>query len=321
VDEVAVVAVDRYLSQIPQSRNSFRSGRVIDWSPVETKRIEIEYRGVGKIALVPKVEKKRMLWIPDNPGHAFDEEKSTRLGLGLFTLSLKDDRSWLGPQPQQEKVLGLDPPEVTVRFALLEGERVLHFSLDGAGQAYMKKAWQDELFIVPAHYVKILHLLDLNYRAPDMWSVRVNRVTGFHWEKRILGREPEYWSVLRARDPESDAWKWRFTDPESVRLKLEVDWLRARELLVGLTQVEAKKFVGMSPEVAERFELDGKSPPYRLVIPLGDGGEEKVLLVSRNRGQAGSAPLYFARFGDSPIVFQVDAKLIDLLIQGLVKEE
>ncbi len=321
VDEVAIVAVDRYLEQIPQMRNSFRAGRVIDWSPADAKRIEIDYHGVGKISLVPVQEANRAFWLPENPGHPYDREKSTKLGFGLFTLSLKDDRSWLGVQPDQEKALGLDPPQVTLRFVLNSGERVFFFALDDSGEAYMKKEWQEELYMVPSHYVKILQLLDLNYRTLDLWSVRVDQVTGFLWEKRILGRNPEFWSIVRRRDPETEAWKWNFSDPESTRSKLVVDWLRARELLVGLSQIQAKKFVTKSPAIAKRFELDGTSPPYRLVLSLGTEGEEKTLLVSRNWSKAGAAPLYFARFEDDPIVFQIDATLIDLLIQGLVKEE
>ncbi len=322
VDEVAIVAVDRYLEQIPQMRNSFRAGRVIDWSPAETKRIEIDYRGVGKISLVPVQEEKRTFWLPENPEHPYDREKSTKLGFGLFTLSLKDDRSWLGVQPDQERALGLNPPQVTLRYVLKDGERVFYFSLDDSDEAYMKKAWQEELYIVPSHYVKILQLLDLNYRTPDLWSVRVDQVTGFLWEKRILGRDPEFWSVRRERDPETKAWQWRFADPQSEKSNLQVDWLRARELLVGLTQIQAKKFVTRSPQGAKVFELDGSSPaPYRLVLTLGNEGKKKVLLVSRNWSKAGAAPMYFARFEDDSIVFQIDATLIDLLIQGLVAEE
>ncbi|MDP6959604.1 MAG: DUF4340 domain-containing protein, partial [Planctomycetota bacterium] len=266
VDEVAIVAVDRYLEQIPQMRNSFRAGRVIDWSPADAKRIEITYHGVGEVSLVPVQEENRAFWLPENPGHPYDREKSTKLGFGLFTLSLKDDRSWLGVQPDQEKALGLNPPQVTLRFVLKGGEKVFFFSLDDSGEAYMKKEWQEELYMVPSHYVKILQLLDLNYRTPDLWSVRVDQVTGFLWEKRILGRDPESWSVVRQRDPETEAWQWNFSDPESIRSKLVVDWLRARELLVGLSQIQAKKFVTKSPAIAKRFELDGTAPPYRLVL-------------------------------------------------------
>ena len=306
---------------IPQTRNSFRSGRVIDWTPADTKRIEIDYRGVGKVVLIPKRMKNRFLWVPENPDHPFDEEQSTKLGFGLFTLSLKDHQSWLGVLPGQAKALGLDPPELTLRFELSEGERILYFVLRGTDDAYMKKAWEDELYTVPSYYVKFLQKLDLSYRTLELWSVRPDQLTGIHWERRILGREPESWSVVRQRELDTDIWKWRFTDPESVRLNLQVDPDRAKDLLLGLTHIQAKKFIGKSPSVAKRFELGGKSPPHRLVLSLGTGGKQKVLLVGRNQSPAGAAPFYFARFEADPVVFQIDAKLIDLLIKGLVVEE
>jgi hypothetical protein len=322
-DEIAIVDKAKYIDPLPKTRNTFRSRKIIPWTEEQTKRIEVEAAGLGKISLVPEKRKtstdnmvvESIVWKPtETGGLEYEEEQASAFAKFLFTLELQNEEAWAGKaDPKQLSELKLDPPVASLRFVLDREERVFHFGVVGGSgdSVIMKKSWQDELYWVEAHVLQILKLLELNYRKSKMWSIDEGRILGFWWQDDTVD-PPKMWQVMR----EGSGKPWQYADQNSKRLNREVEDQRAADLLVRAKFIAAKKFIGKDPDAQQRLHLD-KSPAYRLWIITGSGdNDRKVLYISENSGKR-QAPYHFARFEDEPVVFLIEPELVDLLLEGI----
>ncbi|MBI2900840.1 MAG: DUF4340 domain-containing protein [Planctomycetes bacterium] len=320
-DEVAVVEREKYLQPIPTTRNALRSRRVVTWDEAQTRRIEIEGPGLGRIVMVPY--KKRITsgtmtqevpgWRPDGAREGeYEEEGATAFGRFLFSVALRDEKSWLGRPTLDLKQFHLDPPDLSVKFVLEEGERTLHFGIKAEGDAddfIMKKAWHDEFYWAPAEYVNVVRRMELNYRKPVVFSVPRDRIVGFTFYDRELNR---LWRVER----EEKGKPWLYADTESVRLNRKVDPERIDKLLTRSNYIQAKQFLGKDEETRRYYELD-KEPAYKFYIVSGRAeADQKVLWVTGNLAREGGRT-HYARFEDEPVVFLLDDTLIGLLLAGV----
>ncbi|GEM_PF-4867340 len=322
-DEVAILDQAKYFDPVPTTRSAFRSRQLILWTEEQTRRIEIEVRGQGTLALLPKKETLptesmpagALRWVPEGMEEkSYDRDAATNFGRFLFSLSLAGPSSFIEAQGLDLKTVGLDPPNVVVRFQLEGRERAFLFGTQGKDTAVqdvvMKKSWDDQLYWVPAGYVQVLRRMDLNFRHPKVWEVPRDRIVGFWFEDRIGDRR---WQV--ARDGKDQPWK--FVDETSLRLRREVEEDRITRVLDRSNYLQAKQFLGRDEETRKRFHLE-RDPAYRFWILTGRAEtDRKILWITENIGDNPRAAIYYARFEDDSIVFRLDEELVGLLLGGV----
>lgn len=322
-DEVAIVNQAKYFDPLPTTRSAFRSRRIVYWTEAQTKRIEVEVRGLGKIALLQKKDPvttgtmtaERITWVPEGlDERSYIKDAATSFGQMLFMLQLESPESFLGAPTKDLKELGLDPPAVEVRFFLENQERALQFGIRGkdaaAGDFLMKKSWHDEIYWAPEPYVRLVRRLELNYRRLELWQVDRERIAEFWFEDNTRGLN---WRVARSGE------QWRFIDDTSLRLKREIDDTLAQKLHNSANYVIAKQFIGKDEETLRRFMLYD-SPAYRFFIVTGkNDADRKVIWITENYDQSGRAGVHYARFEGDPVVFRIDEALVGLLLGGLHK--
>lgn len=305
--------------RLPDDSHAFRTDNPFDFDVGSIEEILLA-TPISRLKIAPVRKKdgeiETLVWKVTEPALRVEEGAVEPFVQGLMSVRILGYQS-----PQTDlRAFGLDPPEVTITFRVRRGtaseERSYLFGRVGdLEDGYMKKAWHGELHVVPAHYVRVMALADLNLRSKEVFSVPRDSITGFSFDWKLpVGNQ--YLKVGRSAEG-----KWEFLDPQHRQENRGVDPERVKEILARLNFIQAEAFIGAGEADAARFGLDGPNPHGRIVIEHRQDGasREKVLRLSENLGEPAS-PIHYGRFEDSPVVFRVDAKMILDLQQDVHKK-
>ncbi len=312
--EAALVDWEKF-DRLPRQRGHFRSDAIFLVSPQEVKAISVE-SALGKVLLEQREVRKKTeegedlvtpVWEVLEPKDVKCERDRTE----RFVANVLIHRitGFLGEQPDL-KLFNLEPPELTVAVRGKDGPaHVLHFGMKGEDPGYMKREGLGEIFTVRPELVKLLRKLELNLRAFEMYNVPRESLREFRFEAR-KGEGVEPVSYALRLDPADG--KWRFADKGREREEADAD--RVDGLLAGLNYIKADAFVTRDPAEAARLRLREGEAAHTLWI-LAEGGPKEgvALYVSGNLSDRVGTWRYHARFGHSPIVFELNPLLVEAL--------
>lgn len=210
------------------------------------------------------------------------------------------------------ELTGLDKPRWTVTLSAGQKQWTLqvgnYVPLTGQAQTYVRLAGTDTVAVLKENLAELLNPPVSEFRSKNVLDVELADVQ----KLRLTG--PTSLTVVREGDG------WRIAEPVAAL----ADTTAVEELLRNLTYVTAKEFLADQAELA-LFGLDKPRIKAELTVrePAGTADTQpatrptytqttRTLLIG-----GGTSKELFAKLGDSPAIFSLDASLLDKLTPEL----
>ena len=303
----AAVAEAAAVDALALQRKLLRSDSIFPFTKEQVTTLSVEAGSLGKM----KIRRTEI----EKPGDPVSEVKWEILepaGLGASSETIDSFVGLVLAQrildfygAQDFKLCRLEPPDVKLAIETKDGKSHL-FRLGLATEGFLAREGIDEVFTVRPELVRNLQRLELGFMKPEMFNIPRDKLRAFSFEARgvpaLLYR--------MALDPTTG--KWRFTDP--VHEKETPDDARVGSLLAVMNYIKAEMLVSRDEAVAGKHLLDERRAPATLTI-LWEGGpaEGTQLYISQDQSDQPGRPLYYARFKDKPLVFQINGLFVETL--------
>jgi hypothetical protein len=304
-DEVALYDSFRF-DELPLERKKLRNRMVFPFSVELARRVEVEVKDLGKIALERREIKKEgesvstVKWELAEPAGLRVETERVEAFVSAVVAQQIDD--FMGPQ--DFKQAGLDPAPIKLVVETKEGKR--HVCSFSAAGGFMRKDGVDEIFVIRSDFVRMLQRLELNFLTMEMFNIQRDSLQEFSFESRPSAQLQPVYYTLRLNKA---AKQWDFVDP--AHKEIEVDAERVSSILAIMNYIKAEALIGRDDATIADNRLEESKAPSTLKIRY-DGGESE-LYISENKSDKINRPLYWARFKDSKTVFQINGLFIDSL--------
>lgn len=301
--EVALYESFRY-DELGLERKRLRNRVLFAFSSEVVKRVEVEAEG-GKVAIERREVKKEgetvatVKWEVTEPAGLRVE--SDRVEAFISAVVQQQIIEFYGTQ--DFKQVGLAAPPIRLVVETKEGKRhVLGFTPAGL----LRREGVDEIFGVRDDFVRMLQRLELNFLNFELFNVQRDSLQEFTFESRASAQlQPIYYSLKL--DPKTKA--WGFTDP--AHKGVEADPAKVSDLLAPMNYIKAEALLAKDDATAAKYALEERTAPARLKIVHAGGVAE--LYISENKSEKANRPLYYARFADSKIVFQINGAFVETL--------
>lgn len=302
--EVALYDSFRY-DELPLQRNHFRISQIFPFSSEMVRRFELEARDLGRVVLERREIKKAgepvgtLKWEVVEPKDL--KVESERLEAFVAAVVMKSVTGFLGAQ--DFKLAGLDNPPIRLTVVTKEGKRhSCGFAV--AAQGYLRKDGVDEIFEVPAEFVRLLQKLELNFISMEMFNIPRADLRQFSFEGRFSGELPVYYEL------KENGKKWEFSDGPHKGKDVDAD--RVSELLARLNFIQADSLLGRDDALIQKHRLvDDRTAPGTLKITYEKGIAD--LYISENQANRPGDYLYYARFKDNKTVFKINGAFVESL--------
>lgn len=308
--EVALYDSFRY-DELGLERKKLRNRVLFAFSSELVKRMEVSDVKAGKVVIERREVKKEgeavatVKWEVTEPRDLRVE--SERLEAFVSAVVQQQIVDFYGAQDFKQS--GLDPAPVRLTVETKEGKQhVLGFTPAGL----MRREGVDEIFLVRDDFVRMLQRLELNFLNFELFNVPRDSLTEFSFESKASAELQPVYYTLRL-DPKAKAWS--FVDP--AHQGQEADPAKVADLLAPMNYIKAEAMLAKDEATAAKYGLAPQTAPARLKIVHAGGTAE--LYISENKSDKVNRPLYYARFSDSPIVFQINGLFVDSLKKVPVK--
>lgn len=304
--EVALIDALKY-DDLPRQRKHFRTDAIFTQGKEKLSTITVEPLGAPRLVLERRETRKdkgeealvTSTWAVKEPPDLPTEKDMVDGFVGQVMLEKVVD--FLGAQPDL-KLFDLDPPRVRLSLKEKEGAASVYLLGQKGDTAYLKRAERDEIYQVRLDFLKILRKTELNFRKLEVFNVDPAKIREFRFEFMGSGLERVYYKM---RLDEKDK-KWKFAD---VFVKEKPDEGRVNAILKAINYIQAEWYVSREPEDAAKYKLLDRQAPATLTIAMEDG--QAVLYLTDDL--TGGGRIYYGRFEGNPVIFQVQARTVDLL--------
>jgi hypothetical protein len=303
-DEVALYDSFRF-DELPLERKKLRNRMVFPFSVELAKRVDVEVKDLGKIALERREIKKEgesvstVKWELAEPAGVRVETERVEAFVSAVVSQTIDD--FMGPQ--DFKQAGLDPAPIRLVVETKEGKK---HACGLSPSGFMRKDGVDEIFVIRADFVRMLQRLELNFLNMEMFNIPRDHLREFSFESRPSAQlQPVYYTLRLNKDAKT----WEFVDP--AHKGVDADPERVSNILAIMNYIKAEAMIARDDDTIQKNALEESRAPSTLKI-RHEGGETE-LYISENKSDKINRPLYWARFKDSKTVFQINGLFVDSL--------